>query len=284
MVARDRHAVTGWARLHWAGARWFDGLDASGAPRPVTLVISTFDLRPQPGIALSGEAVWPERQSEVDGVRVVDLLTAVAFEMRYASSVRAAARVLSMAAYDDLVSVEEVSAFLTPGQNGMNGVPQAREAVPFAVENAWSPAEIDLVATWVLDGGRPLPWCNRPVFDLGGRHLATPDVFDPVAGVAGEYEGGVHLERAARSKDVRREGVLRAHGIEVVTMVADDRRDPAAFLARLDDAYHRAARLPRTDRRWTVELPPWWTPTHTVDLRRALTPAQRTRFLRYRAS
>ena len=161
---------------------------------------------------------------------------------------------------------------------------QARAAVPLATENCWSPPEFDLVVVWVAEAGRAMPLCNAPLFDLSGRHLATPDVFDPVAGVAGEYEGAVHLDRAARAVDVRREGVLRAHGLEVVTMLADDRHAPGAFVARLADAYRRAERRPVADRQWTATPPSWWVPTTTVEQRRALTPDQRARFLRYRAS
>ncbi len=284
MVMIGGHAITGWAALHWRRARWFTGIDPHGMPRPVEIVISTHDIRPRDGLFLSGEAVHVELRGEVDGVRMVDPRVAVSYLMRYAPSTRAAARELSMAAYDDIVSIEEMSEFLTPGQNALTGVPQARAAVPLATENCWSPPELDLVMTWVLDAGRPMPLCNAPLFDLSGRHVATPDVFDPVAGVAGEYEGAVHLDRAVRAGDVRREGVLRAHGVEVVTMVADDRHAPGAFVARLADAYRRAERSPAADRRWTVTPPRWWVPTTTVDQRRALTPDQRARFLRYRAS
>jgi hypothetical protein len=214
----------------------------------------------------------------------VDPRSAVSFLMRYAPSVREAARVHSMAAYDDLVSVAEMETYQTPGKNSWTGVPRARAAVPLASENCWSPAEVDLLHVWVVDAGRPVPRCNQPLFDLSGRHLATPDVFDPATGVAGEYEGMVHLDRAARAGDVRREGLLRAHGVEVVTMTADDRWASGAFVARLHDAYRRAARVPHGERRWTVDPPSWWVPTATVAQRRALDPGQRARFLRYRAS
>lgn len=284
MVMIGGHAITGWADLSWRGCRWFGGFDASGSPRPVQILISTHDIRRRPGLFLSGEGVPCDLRGDVDGVMVVDARSAVSFEMRYARSVRAAARILSMAAYDDVVSIAEMDDFLTPGQNAKTGVPQARAAVPLATENCWSPPEFDMVLVWVIDTGRAMPLCNAPLFDLSGRHLATPDVFDPRSGVAGEYEGMVHLDRAGRSGDVHREGVLRAHGVEVVTMTADDRHRPAAFLARLDDAYVRAARTPASARRWTAEPPLWWVSTATVEQRRALTPEQRSTFLRYRAS
>ncbi|WP_148611879.1 hypothetical protein [Nocardioides rubriscoriae] len=180
MVMRGAHTITGWAALHWRGAHWFDGVDASGDPLPVEIVIGTHDIRPRPGLALSGEGLDPTLRGVVDGLAVADPRSAVSFLMRYAGSVRQAVRVLSMAAYDDLVSIQEIDTFLTPGQNSWTGVPQARAAVPLASESCWSPAEVDLVFVWVVLAGRPMPLCNAPIFDLSGRHLATPDVFDPV--------------------------------------------------------------------------------------------------------
>ena len=65
-------------------------------------------------------------------------------------------------------------------------------------------------------------------------------------------------------------------------MQAGDLADPWPFLARLREAYARARRLPVSERRWTVELPPWWTPTFTVAQRRALSEQQRRRLLALR--
>jgi hypothetical protein len=63
-------------------------------------------------------------------------------------------------------------------------------------------------------------------------------------------------------------------------MVAADRRDPTDFKRRTLEARARASRVPIAERRWTIEPPHWWVPTHTVEQRRALTQAQRARFLR----
>lgn len=283
VVAPPGCGVSGWASLRWRGARWFDGVLPGGELRPVDLVVSTRTIRPQPGLAICEEAFDPRLLEWVDGVPVLDPRYSVSFCMRYAPTWRHAAADLSMATHDDLVSVDEVSAFLTPGQNGMTGVPQARKAVGWGVENAWSPAEVMMAILWEHDGAFPRPLLNRPVFDLAGRHVATPDLLDPVAGVAGEFDGPTHLDRARRDRDLRRDGDLRHHDLEVVYMTGPDLVDPRRFLGRLADAYRRAARRPTADRSWTVEHPAWWTPTETVEQRRALTPDQRRRFLRRRA-
>jgi hypothetical protein len=120
------------------------------------------------------------------------------------------------------------------------------------------------------------------VFDLGGRFVGTPDLLDPISGVAGEYDGALHLEGAQRARDVRRESLFRATGLEYVTMLAADLAEPAAFVTGLWQAYARATRLPVADRAWTAELPAWWIPTFTVEQRRGLDEHQRERLLRLR--
>ena len=98
---------------------------------------------------------------------------AVAFLMRYASSWRPAANELSKAAYNDLVSVEEMAQFLTPGQNAMTGVPAGASGAPVGRGERLVAVRAADVARLAGRGGPPAPLCNRPVFDLAGRHVAT---------------------------------------------------------------------------------------------------------------
>lgn len=283
VVVPPEHAITGWAALKWCGARWFSGTTSLGQERPVMVVIGTCDVVAQPGIAVSGERFNPALLRWVDGVPVTDLRYAVSFEMRYAGSVREAVAIADMACYDDLVSVEEIAAFLTPGQNGWTGVPQARDAIDLARENAWSPTEVSMRMSWTIDTGFREPLCNVSVFDLGGRHLLTPDLIDPVAGVAGEYDGNHHLGRQQRDRDVRREALYRRLGLELVVMTAPDLADRWPFVERLGEAYARAARRPQGQRLWTIDPPQGWIDTTTVAARRALSSGERSRLLRHRA-
>ena len=277
-------AINGWAALCWQGGRWFGGLSATLAPLPVPIVTGTRDVRPQPGIALSGEGLDPRMVRWVHGLPVVDPRYATSYEMRYAGSDRAAVAVLDSAAYSDLVSIEELADFLET-QYGWTGVPRARRAAPHADENSWSPREVQLRGVWTQEAGLRRPLCNQPVFDVRtGAHIGTPDLFDPVAGVGGEYDGDLHLVRSQRDHDLRREGAFRAHNIEVATMTASDRGDPWAFVERLHTAYRHAERHPVAGRTWTIEQPHWWTDTSTVALRRALTADQRRRFLAHRVA
>ncbi len=275
--------VTGWAGLHWMHGRWFGGLADDGQTvRPVDLAVRHGDIRSRPGIRVTSERLTGSEFVMVDGLSVSVPVRSVLFEMRYAAGERSAALNLSMAAYDDLVSIDEATAFASPGLNGWIGVPKARAGILLAEENCWSPQELLMVLTWRLDAGFPRPRCNHPVFDRDGRHIGTPDLLDPEAGVAGEYDGAVHLVGDRRAADLDREDAFRRVGLEYFTVVAADRAHPERIVQRMTHARARARWEPESARAWTVVPPSWWVPTTTVAQRRALSDAQRARFLRYR--
>ena len=276
-------AVTGWAALHWMGARWFGGTSTDGSALPVPLATAGTTLRPRPGIAVCEEGLDQRDVWLVDGLRVTTPVRSACFEMRYALGDWAAVAVADMTAYSDLASLDELADY-AGALSGWTGIPRCRNALPFADENAWSPTEVTMRRWWHVEGDLDRPLCNHPVFDRQGRHLGTPDLIDPVAGVIGEYDGSGHLASIQRGKDVRREAAFRAVGLEVVTMTSIDLIDPSHFIQRLRAAYSRAERMPVEGRQWTVELPRWWQPTHRVDLRRELSAAQRERLLRYRSA
>jgi hypothetical protein len=274
--------VTGWAALHWLGASWFDGVRRSEL-LPVTLAVADRSIRPQAayGIATSEERMSPTEIVVHRGLRVTVAIRSLLLEMRYAATESEAVQAADMAAYSDLVSRNELLAFLSINP-GWTGVPQARTAGADMDENAWSPLEVTMRRIWEHEAGMPRPLCNRPVFDPNGIQIGTPDLVDPVAGVVGEYNSALHLEGAQRSIDVGREARFRAAGLEFVEMITGDLSNPYPFMERLRAAYARATRIPVTDRRWTIELPAWWIPTFTVEQRRSLSREQRERLLGHR--
>jgi hypothetical protein len=282
-VLPDWSAITGWAALRWWGGRWFDGLDRAGVvDLRVTLVTAAGDLRSQPGVANSHERLNPHDVAVHDGVPVVVPERAVFFEMRYAADLRAAVTALDLAVADDLTTITEVAAYVA-AHPGWTGVQRARDALPLSDENSWSSQETAMRLVWVLDAGLPPPLTNRPVFDLSGRLLGTPDIIDPVTGTAGEYDGTLHLTGKQRRHDLRREAVFRDHGLECFTIVAADMGDRMAVADRMLQAHSRASRIPTSARRWTLDLPHWWQPSHTVALRRVLSGRAREALLRRRA-
>jgi hypothetical protein len=276
--------VTGWAGLHWQKAeRWFDGRAPDESPRPVTLAVGGDDIRPQPGIRVSAERLDPRDLIVVDGLSLTTAVRSVCFEMRYASSDREAARSLSMAAYYDLVSIDELADYAAQ-HSGWTGIPQCRRGIPLAEENCWSPAELDMVLIWRIEADLPRPLCNQPMFDLDGRHVGTPDLLDLEAGVIGQYHGGLHLSGTQRAIDERAVERYRDVGLEVFSMLAADRGRAGRMAERMHAARSRARWEAESQRRWTIEQPPWWTATHTVELRRALSAEQQERLLRYRSA
>jgi hypothetical protein len=284
-LQEDWGGVTGWAGLGWLRGRWFDGSPWGGGPvRPVTLAVGGNRwTRQQQYFATSEERLAPGDLIVVDGLRVTTAVRSVCFEMRYAKDKRDAAITLSMACYDDLVSIDEASAYAAT-LRGWTGIPQCREAIPLATENAWSPLEVVMDHTWWLDACLPRALANVPIFDREGKFLGTPDLVDPVAGVVGQYNGALHLAGAQHARDVDKEDLYRAHGLECVTMLAGDARDPSRFIVRLLAAYDRAADKPPDRRLWTLHQPDWWHDTTSVAARRSLSPYLRAKLLRHRAA
>jgi hypothetical protein len=273
-------AVSGWAALRWLGGIWFDGTDSRGV-RCVTLALMDSSIRRQSGIEISEERLAPTQIRAHAGIRTTIAAYALLFEIRHSRTDGEAMIAADMAAYSDLVSRAEL-ALLVSQCPGWIGIGRGRRAVGLMDENAWSPAEVTMRAIWMNEAGMPRPLANRPVFDSEGRLIGTPDLLDPVAGVAGEYDSELHLDHARRRLDREREERFRAAGLEPVTMVTGEIVDPWAFIARLHSAYTRAARRPASERRWTTEHPSWWTPTETVAQRRTLTEDQRATWLRHR--
>jgi hypothetical protein len=273
-------AVTGWAALRWWGGSWFDGTHGC-VELPVTIALMDSSIRRQAGIAISEERLNPTEIQPHRGLRLTVPAYALLFEIRHLDAPDRALALAEMAAYDDLVSRDEL-AMLVARSAGWDGIGRGRTVVALMEENAWSPAEVTMRRVWVRDAGLPPPLPNRPVFDLQGRHLATPDLIDPVAGVVGEYDSEFHLDRTRRRRDLERDDRYRAVGLEPVVMVTGELADPWRFVGRLRAAYGRAARASASPRCWTIEQPQWWVPTETVAQRRALSAEQQAVWLRYR--
>ncbi|RLV47686.1 hypothetical protein D9V37_16150 [Nocardioides mangrovicus] len=272
--------LTGWAALRWLGATWFDGTaDGGRRQRPVTLATCYMDVRTQPGIEICQERLAPTELVIHEGIPVTEPARSVCFEARYARSKLDALVTIEMAAFHDLVSAAEYADF-TLERRGWTGVPQARELIDLIDENSWSPMETRLRMRWCLHLGLPPPLANRPLFDLQGRHIGTPDLFDPSRALAVEYDSHLHLTTSRRAVDRDRETLFRDHGVEVATILTADGAHSGALAKRLGEAVDRAERtLPSRTARWTLQQPAWWLPSQTVEQRRALAARGLFRYL-----
>ena len=271
VVCPDVAGVTGWGALRWMGAPWFDGISDGGRhERPVTVATCHADVRAQSGIDICQERLSPDELEEHHGLLLTSAARSVMFEMRYAPTIAAAVVTADMAAFSDLVSVQELAAYAAV-HSGWTGIPRARLALGLVSESSWSPMETRLRLIWEVDAGLPRPLANRPVFDAGGHHLATPDLLDAETGLVVEYDGDVHLSRSQRTHDLRRERRMREAGLDCLTVVAADVARPERLAVQLQHARRRAGLLARGPRAWTIEAPAWWRGTDTVAQRRALT-------------
>jgi len=278
-VLPSQGGVTGWAALYWLGARWLTGTGAVGERRRVDLATGYCDILSQAGFLVSQERLGPAELFVHDGLSLTDPLRSLYFAMRYAASVREAVVCADMAAYDDIVSLDDLGAYCVTNR-GWTGAPQAREACALADENAWSPKEVDTRLCWMLDAELPRPLTNRPIFDRAGRHVGTPDLLDAEAGLVVEYQGAVHLDPVQRRADLGREARFRALGLETLDVMSGLSR--AEVADRMRAARARASFQAESSRPWTVEPPSWWVPTTSVRERRALSEDQRRLMLGYR--
>lgn len=258
-------ALTGWAALAWQGARWFSGLAADGVTAlPVPLALGDRRaVRPRAGVVISEDWLFADDVVELDGLPLTVAERSVSYEVRSTRSLIGAVRAIDMAAADDLVDLESMRAY-TRRLAGRPGVRRLRTAIEWADENAWSPQEPTMRIHWRRELPQARLRCNAPIFDRDGRHLLTPDLLDVERGVAGEYDGQVHLGDGPRRRDLDRDAQYRDLGLELVTMMSADRRDLTSFVARLHGAYRRAAQRLGLPRSWTVDPPDWWVDTSTV--------------------
>lgn len=251
--------LTAWAALRWRGAAFFDGTDQGGRRElPIPLVIGgTGNLRPDAAVALSWEQFPPWERELVAGMPCAVVPRALYDETRWSAGDRAATAAVDMAVAAGLITVERFHAYVE-SRPAWTGVRRARFAADHAVAGSRSPQESRLRLVWTLDAGLPTPLCNEPVFALDGSLLGYPDLFDPAAGLVGEYDGADHLADDRRSMDRTREERFRDHGLEYVAVVRGELGRPELVARRLRAAYRRASVSSPARRRWTLDQPSWF--------------------------
>jgi hypothetical protein len=251
----DRGAVTGWAALRLMGGAYFDGSAGGGRTRlPVPLAVGRAGtLKSGRGALVSREPLEESETHLVQRVRCTRPTRALFDEMRRTGDPRAATVDLDMAAAARLVAIWEMADYAA-ARTTWRRASVVAAALPWADERSRSPAESRMRLVWVLDAGLPPPLCNRPVFDLRGRHLGTPDLLDVETGVVGEYDGAVHLRTVRRARDIARECRFRGTGLEYFTIVGTDLHDGDLVVERMLTTRNRALSLDRP-RGWTIEPP-----------------------------
>lgn len=251
-------AITGWAALRWRRAAYFDGADSAGQRLPVPLLIAGSGSRAaDPDVRYSWEQLPPWEREILAGMPCVAVARALYDETRWSPSDRRATVAVDMTVAAGLISLDAFRAYVE-SRPAWTGVYRARFAADHASAGSRSPQESLMRLVWVLDARLPVPLLNEPVFSLGGTLLGYPDLFDPVAGLVGEYDGADHLREDRRSRDRTREERFRDHGLEYVAVVRGEMNQVALVAQRLRAAYSRSLFLPADQRRWTLEQPRWF--------------------------
>lgn len=262
-------AVTAWASCRLHGAAFFDGLKLDGMThRPVPLAIGPDSLlRPDPVVRISRDRLGVHEVTVRQGVSCTTILRALFDEMRWATDVREAVVAMDMVAAAELSSIKKMRVYVDH-HPGWRGVEQVRAALDMADENSMSPNETRMRLIWLLDAGLPRPLVNQPVFDRCGNLLGIADLFDPLAGMVGEYDGAAHRGAKRHRRDVMREHRFRQAGLEYFKVVGLDLSDIPVTVERMITTRARAKFEVPSERKWTL-LPPsdWYdSPLDAMDL------------------
>ncbi len=253
--------VTGWGALRMWGANFLDGREPHDIGLwPVTLA-QGWHAAPRPGgPGLRQHQLRVGPWSRVGGVPVHAAVPALVDEMRLAPDLAHAVVCADAARAARLVTSREMAHALAD-RAGWLGIAQARHAWWLSRDGVRSPPESRLRLVG-HDAGLPALLVNVPVFSLCGQFLGYPDLLDPDAGLALEYDGAGHRSLSRQRSDNLREESLRAHGMEVLRVTSLDLVRPVALGRRLLDVRARcASRAPHT-RAWTLHPPPGWRPPH----------------------
>lgn len=252
---RVGEAVTAWASLRWRGGAFFDGRGPGGEGcLPVPLLIHD-SLAARPGTTLSKAQLAPSEMKYVAGLPVTSVQRGLFDEVVRRGQLWAGVEAVAMAAAARLISTALFSRYVAR-RRAWTGVPLVREVLGYARDDLRSPAEVRLHLVWELVAELERALANKPVFGLDGTLLGVPDLFDPVAGVVGEYDGEHHRSAGQHRSDVERETRFRDHGLEYFTVVRGDSRSAAA--GRMVRTRARARFLPPELCAWTLTPPHWY--------------------------
>lgn len=251
-----RAVVTGWAACRLYGAAYFDGLAADGhTVLPVPLAIPPDRSARAGGGRIVRQVVAPDQRATVVGMRVVVPGRAVVEAARQEVCDREAVVAIDMALAAGIVLPEWwESAMAASPERGLGRV---RRALARSSARSCSPYETRLRLVMTEDLGWPVPLQNSELYDLDGRFLARPDLFDATRGLAVEYDGSAHRTRDRHRRDIDRTLLLRSAGIEVVPVAGGGLTD-ARSRARVAHVLATAAAVQRgmgRPRAWTTERP-----------------------------
>lgn len=251
-------AVGGWAAARALGVDLCDGLASDGrTPLDAPLCIGAGDIRSVDGIAIWAVPLPESDVVVVERVRVTSPLRTCFDGMRRAGDLVEAVVFADLMLHSELVDLPQLRAYVA-AHSCWRGVGQARQALDLTDPMARNGWETRLRMIWMLDAGLPRPLCNPPVFDLSGNLLGFPDLLDPEAGMAGEFDGSGHRELAQHDLDNIREELFEDHGLVVSRATSIDIGHRLELARRFRRAHARGRVRDRRNDRWTLDAPADW--------------------------
>ncbi|MBA2955049.1 hypothetical protein GON03_11970 [Nocardioides sp. MAH-18] len=252
--AGPRAVLTGWASLRLQRANFFDGLARDGrTPLPVPIAANGERLASDEHTAVVRDVIPDDEVVVLNGMRCTRPERALYDEMQRIGELREMAVAVGSACAARLTSVGRMRLYAAT-RRWYRDVRLVKEAIEMAHEDCRSPQEHRFALIWEHDAKWSRPLVNRPVYDVDGRFIATPDLLDPERGVVGEYAGAGHRDLDQHAADIAREADLRDVGLEYVEVVGRDLRDPWRVVRRMQ---HAAARAVHLERRWVVGPAAW---------------------------
>ncbi|MFC6045566.1 hypothetical protein [Nocardioides hankookensis] len=250
--AGTRAVITAWAALRLHRAAFFDGLARDGRTRlPVVLAANGERLETGFGARVIGDRIPPDDVTVIHGMPCAKVERALYDEMQRIGDVREMAVAAGATYAAKLTSIRRMRLYAAT-RRWYRDVRLVTAAVEMSCEGCRSPQEDRFRIIWEYTAGWGRPLVNRTLLDLDGGFLATPDLFDPVRGVVGEYAGADHRDIDRHARDIQREADLRNAGLEYVETVGRDLRDEARVVHRMEQAATRAGHL---ERRWQLAPP-----------------------------
>ncbi len=228
---------------------------------PVPLVIGS-SLHGQPGITLSKIQLAPSEWEYLGGLPVATVQRALFDEVVRRRELWAGIEAVAMVAAARLISVRLFARYVLH-RKAWEGVPLVRKVIDHSRDDLRSPREVWLHLVWELVAELPRAFGNVPIFNTAGELIGVPDLFDPISGTVGEYDGEHHRAIEQHRSDVAREGRFRDHGLEYFTAVRGDDRGTVA--SRMVRTRARAKFLPPESCAWTLDPPPWYSVPETLD-------------------
>ena len=217
---RSYGAITAWAALRWHGATFFDGTCDGGVGRLPVPLISHTKLNPDPRFTMTQDQLASSEWLRVDGVPVTTVQRALSRGTPDRDGAREGQR-----DRDGRGSTLDLDPALRAVRrpprplDGHPGCPRRRTSGGRRLPIASGVPDVPVLASRC----RPSDAASRPrVYDLDGRLVGIPDLFDEEAGLVGEYQGEDHKDGQRHREDVEREEKFRDHGLEFFEVVGGD--------------------------------------------------------------